>query len=169
VARVLAQIPTPKDGQKGEKGDDGLPGRDGVAGLPGRDGLVGPEGKQGLDGRTGLNGLNGRDGTLEQIKMVYDGERTLTFCFKNGDPIDGGTLILPIQIYRGVYQAGKVYDLGDTVTYANSQWHCHAPGTVTPPGDGSKLWQLCVRAGRDGKDLRPSAGSAVELPVVRTR
>lgn len=166
VARVMALIPLPKDGAKGDPGE---PGRDGAPGLPGRDGLTGPQGETGLDGRTGLNGLSGRDGTLEHIKLMFDGERTVTFCFKNGDPIDGGTITFPVQIYRGVYQAGKVYEVGDTVTDGGQLWYCHAPGTVTSPGDASKLWQLCVRKGRDGKDGRDGDAPMSKFPVVKTQ
>jgi integrin beta 3 len=155
--------PPGRDGAPGKDGADGLPGspgergQDGPEGKPGRDGrdgLQGAQGEKGLDGAPGKDGLNGRDGTLENIKALYDGERTVTLCFKDGTPIEGGVITFPVEIYRGVYVESKSYDRGDGVTWGGSEWHANEP-TTTKPGDGSKAWTLKVKRGRDGKDGAP--------------
>ena len=147
-------------GERGLEGPAGLMGRDGLPGVPGAQGVPGLPGEKGLDGK---DGLNGRDGTLEQIKCVFDGERTLTFCFKNGDPIEGGVVRMAIPLYRGVHVAGKSYDLADTVTSGGSMWFCQEP-TVTRPGD-SRAWTQMVQRGKAGKDLR-DVETPRGLPVV---
>ena len=58
------------------------------------------------------------------------------------------------MIYRGVFVDGETYDAGNTATFGGSLWHCNT-STKERPGDGSKMWTLCVKRGRDGKDLRP--------------
>lgn len=55
--------------------------------------------------------------------------------------------------YRGVHAPGQVYRVNDVVTHAGSMWACRAD-TSDVPGEGSKAWQLAVKRGRDGKDLR---------------
>lgn len=146
-------------GEPGGRGDVGPVGPSGPEGIPGRDGLPGvqgPQGEKGLDGRhgdPGRDGANGRDGTLENLKATYDGERTVTFCFKNGDPIEGGVIHLPIPLDRGVYVAGKAYEKGDGVTWGGSFWIAQ-DATDAKPGDAaaaSRAWRLSVKAGRDGK------------------
>ena len=52
--------------------------------------------------------------------------------------------------YLGVYETGKAYDTGDMVTFAGGAWHCNA-ATDTRPGDGSTVWTLMVKRGRDGR------------------
>lgn len=155
------------DGAVGPQGPEGPPGPAGPAGRDGRDGLPGVPGlpgEKGLDGAAGEPGAPGRDGTLEHLKALFDGERTVTLCFKDGTPIEGGVIRFPAVIYRGVYTDGKRYDLGDTTTWAGSLWHCNEP-TTTKPGDGSKSWTLTVKRGRDGKDGQ----NAPSLPVVKVR
>lgn len=156
-----------KDGSPGEKGQTGDRGQDGQAGRDGRDGLQGPAGEKGLsahDGLPGLNGKDGRDGTLDQVKVLFDGERTATLCFKDGTPIEGGIITFPNMIYRGVYVAGKTYDRGDTTTNGGSLWHA-VTTTNMKPGDGSKDWVLCAKRGSDGRDLRDGTPPP-PLPVV---
>jgi hypothetical protein len=54
--------------------------------------------------------------------------------------------------YRGVYQRACSYELGAIVTSDGSMWACvQNVGPNTQPGQ-SQGWQLCCRAGRDGKD-----------------
>lgn len=172
VAKAVSALPPPKegppgkDGPKGEKGDRGesVVGPQGLQGIPGRDGIQGPQGEPGPGA---MNGLNGRDGKLENLKMQFDGQRTVTFAFKNGEPIESGVITFPVMLYQGVYQRGTVYAAGDTVTDGGQLWYCKGDGTITPPGDASKLWQLCVRKGRDGKDsVVPPTTTA---PVVRLK
>jgi hypothetical protein len=159
-------------GPAGKDGADGLEGKAGPEGLPGRDGLNGRDGAQGLQGEPGANGgpgqngLNGRDGTIDNVKLVQVDERTWQWCFKNGDPVEGGTMHFDTELYRGVWLDGKAYERGDGVTWGGSEWHCNEP-TSTKPGDGAKAWTLKVKRGRDGKDAAPIPPTTV--PIVRTK
>jgi len=58
----------------------------------------------------------------------------------------------PALKYLGVWTPGK-YEQGHCVTLAGSVWIAKEP-TSAKPGDGATSWQLAVKAGRDGKDLR---------------
>jgi len=119
--------------------------------------VPGPAGKDGLDGKAGADGMGWDD-----LAVKHDGERSFTVEFVKGERVKtAGTFVIPAMIYRGVYQERKSYELGDTVTFGNQMWHCHG-ATDTPPGEGSKFWQLCVRKGRDGRDGK----DAVTVPVV---
>ena len=65
VAKVLALVPTPKDGARGSDGRDGRDGTDGAKGEPGlngKDGAVGPSGEPGADGKDGRDGVDGKNG-----------------------------------------------------------------------------------------------------------
>lgn len=55
--------------------------------------------------------------------------------------------------YQGTFEVGKYYSRGSVVTHRGGMWHC-AEGTTTPPDFGAPQWTLCVKSGRDGKDLR---------------
>lgn len=109
--------------------------------------------------KDGAPGKDGRDGTLEQLVATYDGERTVTFCFKNGDPIEGGVIRLPIVIDRGVYDASQAYETGDGVTYGGSFWiaKAHSHGRQPGTNDGAEAWRLAVKHGRDGKPGAPGS------------
>lgn len=54
--------------------------------------------------------------------------------------------------YTGTWEAGRTYARGNFATFAGSVWSCRRD-TTTRPGDGD-AWQLAVKAGRDGRDLR---------------
>jgi hypothetical protein len=54
--------------------------------------------------------------------------------------------------YVGTWEAGRTYARGNFATFAGSVWSCKRD-TTTRPGDGD-AWQLAVKAGRDGRDLR---------------
>ena len=148
-------------GEKGPQGERGPEGPEGKPGRDGRDGTIGPQGEKGLDGK---DGKDGRDGTLENLKALFDGERTVTLCFKDGTPIEGGTITFPVDIYRGIYSEGRAYQKCDRVTWAGSEWRATEP-TNAKPGDGSKSWMLCVKRGRDGRDGRD--GKDFTPPVVK--
>jgi hypothetical protein len=68
------------------------------------------------------------------------------------------TFCLPIQIYKGVHREGEVYDEHDNVTWAGSQWTSTKTDNADKPGS-SDAWQLTVKAGRPGKDLRENASN----------
>lgn len=167
-------------GPQGETGPSGPQGVDGPAGAAGVDGArgetgpqgeagpIGPQGPGGPQGEKGLDGLNGRDGTLEHLHVKQsDDFRTVTLCFKDGTPIEGGTLRFPAVIDRGVFRAGETFQPGDAVTYGGHLWIAKAT-TMETPGDAVTSWRLAVRRGRegkpgrDGKDLR-------DPPVVKAR
>lgn len=65
---------------------------------------------------------------------------------------------LPIQIYKGVHRDGDAYDAHDSVTWAGSQWTSTKSQNTDKPGT-SDAWVLCVKAGRNGKDLRDNASA----------
>lgn len=65
---------------------------------------------------------------------------------------------LPIQIYKGVHRDGDAYDAYDNVTWAGSQWTSTKSQNTDKPGT-SDAWVLCVKAGRNGKDLRENAST----------
>ena len=134
----------------GEKGLDGRDGRDGQPGVPG------PPGEKGLDGINGNDGAPGRDGTLENLKVEYDGERTVRFCFKDGTPIEGGELRLPIVLFRGGYDQTRAYAVGDSVMRGGSMWIARKDATGIAPDENTsaskETWMLAVMRGRQGKE-----------------
>jgi hypothetical protein len=91
------------------------------------------------------------------LQAEYDGERTVAVKVARGDQVKTlATLALPIDIYRGVYEPGKSYQVGDRVTWEGSEWRC-GEASSTKPLEGSKAWKLVVKRGRDGKDARGGA------------
>lgn len=141
VQKAMALIPVAKDGRDGIDGKDG---RDGLPGQPGRDG---EKGADGLHGKDGADGLGFGDLAIEPT----ENERGFRVKAVSGDREKSlGVLIFPVQIYRGVWQAGKSYERGDMATWAGSMWHCNE-ATSEKPGDGSKAWTLCVKKGTDGR------------------
>lgn len=131
-----------------------------VSALRERVGIMEVKGQ--MPGPPGKDGANGKDGIgFDDLSVEFDGDRTLALKFERGDVTKTFPIALPFLRYKGIYQQGQEYVQGDTVTYANQLWYCHEP-TITPPNDGSKVWQLCVRKGRDGRDGR----DAPTVPVV---
>lgn len=135
-------------GPRGPEGPEGRPGRDGRDGLPGVPGDRGTDGQHGKDGADGLG--------FDDLSVLHDGERGVTFRFQKGDHVKDFTVTFPVPIQRGVFTEGKTYSRGDIVTWGGSSWHANEPTTVKP-GEGSKSWSLCVKRGRDGKDGTPGA------------
>jgi len=140
------------DGLLGAAGDRGLEGPEGKPGRDGRDGLAGMTGEKGLNGTDGRHGLDGKDGlSFDDFEELYDGERTFTHRYRQGDRVKEFVWKMPLELYRGVYTEGKTYERGDGATFGGSEWHANET-TTTKPGDGSKSWTLKVKRGRDGKD-----------------
>lgn len=168
------------DGQDGRDGVDGRDGEPGQPGEKGRDGLDGKDGAGiadlvidragnlvatftdgrmkelgqvvGRDGRDGEKGADGRDGfSLDQFDTKWDGDRLLTLSFSNGETEYTHQLQMPIMLYRGVWQEGRDYSQGDTVTWGGSLWHANK-ATAGKPDAGD--WTLCAKKGRDAKDAR---------------
>jgi integrin beta 3 len=164
-------------GPQGERGAEGAQGPQGETGERGEPGQQGEPGERGREG-TGIEGaaitregelmltltngvvltpgrVDGRDGlSIEDLSIEYDGERTMTLVFARGDKRKEIPVTFPWMIYRGVFEAGKNYARGDTVTRNGSMYHCNVPATVAQPGDGSADWTLTVKHGRDGRSGR---------------
>lgn len=149
VGALSARVTELETLQKGDRGEVGPPGPPGPMGAPGRDGQPGVPGHPGLDGARGMNGQDGLG--FDDLSVLHDGERGVTFRFLKGDTIKEFTVTIPALIYRGVYTEGKTYDLGDVTTWAGSSWHCQK-ATMSKPGEGSSDWLLMTKRGRDGKD-----------------
>jgi hypothetical protein len=127
--------------------------------------VAGRDGLPGVPGATGVNGIDGKDGLgFDDLQVLHDGERGITFKFAKGDQVKEFSFSLPIPIHRGVFADGKAYSKFDVVTWAGSTWGANE-ATTTKPGDGSKAWTLIVKRGRDGRDGVDAPGS---LPVVRS-
>lgn len=152
VRTRLAALEVKERGIDGAPGPIGPQGPDGTPGRDGRDGLAGVPGWPGEKGADGAPGKDGRDGTLENLKMERVDDRTVRFCFKDGTPIEGGTLTFPVVIYRDVFglDGRKSYERGDSVTFGNQQWIA-MEDTSEKPGQG-KAWRLAVRKGQDGRE-----------------
>jgi hypothetical protein len=60
----------------------------------------------------------------------------------------------PTIEYKGVFEAGVTYHKGECVTHAGSLWIAKHDTMLKPDEHDGRDWQLCVKRGRDGKDLR---------------
>ena len=174
-------------GPQGERGTEGAQGPQGERGERGEQGPPGEAGERGREG-TGIEGaaitregelmltltngvvltpgrVDGRDGlSIEDLALEYDGERTVTLVFARGAIRKELSFQWPGQLYRGVFEAGRSYTRGDTVTLNGSMYHCNS-ATLARPGDGSGDWTLCVKHGRDGRSGRD--GEKSERPVMK--
>ncbi len=94
-----------------------------------------------------------RDGFgFDDMSCDYDGERRVILRFTKGGDVKEFSFEMPISIYRGVYKEENVYKRGDNVTWAGSTWIAHED-TDKHPRDSSGVWQLAVKAGRDGRKM----------------
>jgi hypothetical protein len=133
------------------KAKEPQPGRDGLPGAPG------PAGRDGRDGAAGADGLG-----FDDLQLEFDGERRVTFKLIDGERVKVlPTVVMPCQIYRGVYRPETSYERGDTVSFGGSIW-CSKTDTCEKPGNGCKDWQLACKHGRDGRDGRSAYEVAVE-------
>jgi hypothetical protein len=114
--------------------------------VAGRDGADGKNGADGKDGSAGEPGLGFDD---LACSLAADG-RTLVIRFARGAQEASFEIPLPAMVYRGVFEPGRVYQPGDTVTFGGSVWVCGAVSSERP-GAGD-AWTLAVKRGRDGKD-----------------
>lgn len=188
IAKRAAEfVPAGKDGTDGLPGRDGVDGKNGENGLDGEDGRDAdpvsadavadavaarferrfadltlswerqardtferavdkmPVPRDGNDGKDAL--------PVEALDITHDGERGLTI--KLGEKTH--TITIPSIIYRGVWSDGE-YAEGDAATYGGTLWIAKC-ATTQAPGTG-KDWQMAVKKGRDGKDLRDNASAA---------
>ena len=95
-----------------------------------------------------LHGLGFDDAIAE-----YDGERTVVFKLVAGDRVkEFGRFVLPIPIWRGVYEEGKQYQQHDEVTWGGSVFQA-IEDTSAKPGlsdKASRAWVLKVKRGAEG-------------------
>lgn len=93
------------------------------------------------------------------VNVVQDSDRefSVTLAKSSGDEVVQ-KFAMPIQIYKGVHRDGEAYDQHDNVTWAGSQWTSTKAQNTDKPG-ASDAWTLCVKAGRNGKDLRENAST----------
>lgn len=94
---------------------------------------------------------------VDAVNVTQDAEREFSVKLAKSS---GAEVVqkfaLPIQIYKGVHREGEAYDQHDSVTWAGSQWTSTKSENTDKPGT-SDAWILCVKAGRNGKDLRENA------------
>lgn len=86
------------------------------------------------------------------VEMLLTGGRKSTLEVKTAIPVD-----------RGVWKEGEAYDRGDGVSL-NGCWWIAQKETSDRPGT-SPAWRMAVKAGRDGKDLRPDGPKTPREPL----
>lgn len=99
--------------------------------------------------------VDGVDGI--SVEQNGDREFSVTLAKSSGAEVVQ-KFAMPIQIYKGVHREGEAYDQHDNVTWAGSQWTSTKSQNTDKPGT-SDAWVLCVKAGRNGKDLRENAST----------
>lgn len=96
---------------------------------------------------------------IDGVSVTQDGDREFSVkLMKSSGQEVAQKFALPIQIYKGVHKDGEAYDAHDNVTWAGSQWTSTKAENTDKPGS-SDAWTLCVKAGRNGKDLRENAST----------
>lgn len=106
---------------------------------------------------------------VDAMNITQDAEREFSVKLSKSSGAEvAQKFALPIQIYKGVHRDGEAYDAHDNVTWAGSQWTSTKSHNTDKPGT-SDAWILCVKAGRNGKDLRENASTfdaskGVKLP-----
>jgi hypothetical protein len=169
VTEAVSQIPAPKDGAPGEKGE---PGRDGV-GLAGalidRDGnlvvtLANGEAKNlgQVVGKDGTPGKDGADGIgFESLEVSFDGEN-IVHEYKSASRTV--TQKFPIQVMKhiGFWREGVEAKSGNLTSHAGSLWYC-LNDTKSRPSYESADWILSARKGQDGRDKTEAKSEPVKL------
>lgn len=96
---------------------------------------------------------------LKAVSVTQDCDREFSVTLAKSSGVEVvQKFALPIQIYKGVHRDGEKYDAHDNVTWAGSQWTSTKAENTDKPGT-SDAWTLCVKAGRNGKDLRENAST----------
>lgn len=99
----------------------------------------------------GKDGDPGKDGFgFEDLDAAYDGEKTITLKFTQGERVKEFAFTMPVVIDRGVYRDGSEYKAGDGVTWGGSFWIAQKDTSAKP--DAGDDWRLSVKRGRDGKN-----------------
>lgn len=119
----------------------------------------------GEDGDPGNDGLG-----FDDLDVVYDGEKTITLKFTQGERVKEFAFTMPVVIDRGVYRDGSEYKAGDGVTWGGSFWIAQKDTSAKP--DAGDDWRLSVKRGRDGKNgemKQAKAHSPVRVGVPATK
>jgi hypothetical protein len=126
----------------GETGPAGAQGATGPTGLIGATGAVGPEGATGASGVTGLTGATGPTGPSGPTGVT--GPR--------GETGPQGPVGQQPYIYRGEYDNGADYAIGDVVTYIDGSQYQRINNPANPgyPPGGAD-WALFLAAGISGE------------------
>jgi hypothetical protein len=96
---------------------------------------------------------------IDGVSITQDGDREFSIkLMKSSGQEVAQKFAMPIQIYKGVFREEQAYDAHDNVTWAGSQWTSTKAENTDKPGS-SDAWQLTVKAGRNGKDLRENAST----------
>ena len=96
---------------------------------------------------------------IDGVSITQDGDREFSVkLMKSSGQEVAQKFALPIQVYKGVFREEQSYDAHDNVTWAGSQWTSTKAENTDKPGS-SDAWTLCVKAGRNGKDLRENAST----------
>ncbi|MDX0310555.1 hypothetical protein GOC54_05380 [Sinorhizobium meliloti] len=98
----------------------------------------------GKDGDPGNDGLG-----FDDLDVSYDGEKSITLKFTQGERVKEFAFTMPVVIDRGVYRDGSEYKAGDGVTWGGSFWIAQKDTSAKP--DAGDDWRLSVKRGRDGK------------------
>lgn len=168
VNQRIDQLPSPKQGEPGVKGD---PGEDGKSfTVDDAKALIEPEfAKWALDferraqdvlqrtidrmppAKNGEPGKNGIDAIgFDDLSVEHDGERSFTVKFDSGDRCKEFKFSLPVVLDRGYFREGEAFEKGDGVTFGGSYWIAQGV-TQTKPEIGNPDWRLAVKKGRDAK------------------
>lgn len=100
----------------------------------------------------------GEDGLgVADLDVAYDGERTITLRWLNGEKAAERSFVLPIVIDRGVHKSGAEYKKGDAVSSGGSMFIAQKDTTAAPETDD---WRLAVKRGREGKPGLPGKEGA---------
>lgn len=104
-----------------------------------------------------------REGIAEESEQELDEGRVLerTTIYTSGRVFRRRTPTRSM-IYRGAW-AEREYQIGDTVTFHGSLFHCQAPTRAQP--ETSSDWKLAAKRGRDGNDSKRD--QSPERPIVR--
>lgn len=127
VERAFSQMPTPKDG------------KDAVLDLEEIRRFLKAEVDAWPRPKDGEDGLG-----LEDLSVELLNGRNLVLAFANGLREKKFELVIPWQIYKGLYESGRKYQAGDVVTFAGSQFTAKVD-TDQPPKTGD--WLLSVKRG----------------------
>ena len=160
------EVPVPRDGTDGEDGRDAfeldvLPAIDFTRNYP-RGTVAQHQGGlwRAFANTQGAHGWACIVDGINAISVTRDNERGFTVrIVRSSDTTEATSFVMPVLIYRGVYQTGHVYEEGDVCTWAGSLWHCNEPTDSKPDTEG-QAWTLAAKRGRDGKDLRMIGGNA---------